>query len=193
MSKKKDNTKLLIIIISVLGVFLLVAVGAIAYLLGKSSSGGSSQTKDLEITFISDSRCNNCQEEAIKDQLKNQPVLSNAKITEKDFSDKGVEKYLQENGITALPAIILNHNGVPADMQSYLIRLGSGEYSLNIGASFDPFVERSERGFRQMDLALLESIREGAYIKGNSDAKITWVEYSDLECPFCARLHTSGT
>jgi protein-disulfide isomerase len=27
------------------------------------------------------------------------------------------------------------------------------------------------------------------HTKGSPDADITWVEYSDLECPFCARIH----
>ena len=38
----------------------------------------------------------------------------------------------------------------------------------------------------------IASITKSAYIRGNKDAQILWVEYSDLECPFCKRLHDSG-
>jgi len=34
---------------------------------------------------------------------------------------------------------------------------------------------------------------KNTYTLGNPDAEITWVEYSDLECPFCKKLHNSWT
>ncbi len=36
------------------------------------------------------------------------------------------------------------------------------------------------------------AVLKDTYLKGNKDAQILWVEYSDLECPFCKRLHDSG-
>jgi len=38
----------------------------------------------------------------------------------------------------------------------------------------------------------ISAITKNAYIKGSKGADILWIEYSDLECPFCKRLHDSG-
>ncbi len=38
----------------------------------------------------------------------------------------------------------------------------------------------------------IAKITKDTYVKGDESAQILWVEYSDLECPFCKRLHDSG-
>ncbi len=35
------------------------------------------------------------------------------------------------------------------------------------------------------------SIKDSDYIRGNKDAKVVMIEYSDLECPYCQRFHDS--
>ncbi len=34
--------------------------------------------------------------------------------------------------------------------------------------------------------------KENTYVLWNPDAEISWVEYSDMNCPFCKKLHDSG-
>lgn len=38
-------------------------------------------------------------------------------------------------------------------------------------------------------LAQMPEVSDEDWVRGNKDAKITLVEYSDLECPFCQRFH----
>jgi protein-disulfide isomerase len=33
----------------------------------------------------------------------------------------------------------------------------------------------------------------GSYVDGNRDSKIIWLEFSDLQCPFCAKLYSDET
>lgn len=35
----------------------------------------------------------------------------------------------------------------------------------------------------------LEKVTDKDHIKGSADAQLTWIEYSDLECPFCKKIH----
>jgi protein-disulfide isomerase len=38
---------------------------------------------------------------------------------------------------------------------------------------------------------VLNKIKVNTYLKWNKDAKISWIEYSDLECSYCVKLHNS--
>lgn len=39
----------------------------------------------------------------------------------------------------------------------------------------------------------IAGVLDGYPVKGNADARFVWVEYSDLECPYCKSLHDAGT
>lgn len=45
----------------------------------------------------------------------------------------------------------------------------------------------------QLTADQITQIKEGAFIDGNEGAKITIIEYSDPECPFCIRHYNDGT
>jgi protein-disulfide isomerase len=38
----------------------------------------------------------------------------------------------------------------------------------------------------------LEALKKDSYSDGDANAKISWIEYSDIQCPYCAKLHNSG-
>lgn len=205
---------------------LLVIIAVMGFFLGKSSWTTTSTSTNmtptdinvvskinvdyekLTLTIIDDKRCTNCPTDAIVQQLQQLPSITWVTIERKDFSDEGIEDYLKENKITALPLIVFSTNnfdvskdpvqmdqsGKPAPkVNTFLEALPTGKFTLAIGAQFNPFENRSENGFLILDKEKLQAIKDNTYIKGNKNAKITWVEYSDLECPYCAKLHNSGT
>ncbi len=198
-----QNNNILYIVIIVL----LVIIAILAFFIGKNmgntwSWGNATPTatvstgEGITVTFIDDERCTACQTESITSQIRQVPFLAQATFVEKDFSDDGVAEYLEENEITALPAVIFSTNTLwdGGTMAPYLTALPSSEYSLQVGATFDPFIERSEKGFLVLDKSVLDTIKTtGAYTKGDVNAKITWLEYSYIECPFCAKLHNAPT
>jgi len=148
----------------------------------------------ISITVIDDKRCVDCGTESIVSQLEKVPFLEKATFKNKDFSDEWVEDYLKKNEITVLPAVIFNTNSLSDNgtMVPYLSSISDDEYSLQIGAIFNPFEKRSEKGFLIINKDDLKNIKKGAYTQWQTNAKITWIEYSDIECPFCAKLHNSG-
>ncbi len=196
---------------------LLIIIAVMGFFLGKSSNSspvadstntGTANYEELSITVIDDERCTSCPTDAIVDQLKLLPSIANAEITTKDFADAWVADYLNENNITALPLIVfstknfnvtidpvqLDQAGKPAPkVNEFLQELPTGEFTLAVGSNFNPFEDRSENGFLLLDMEELKALKDSSYIKGNTDAKITWIEYSDLECPYCAKLHNAGT
>lgn len=196
--KKQEKNNILVIVITVL---LIVIIGLLAYIAFGWEKNGEKQkiqqttnAEDITITVISDARCTNCYETDIENQLKQVPALAWATFENKDFSDEWIEAYLKENNIGVLPAFIFSTKNInDPELPQYLMELPDNSYSLQIGAQFNPFAERSENGFLLLDKEVLQKIIDESYIYGEKDTPITWLEFSDLECPYCAKLHNAGT
>lgn len=205
----KNNSNMIHMLYGII-IVLLVIIAGLAFFVGTKLGGPNApvntpttgetptntiEAQDITIRIIDDARCSDCQTDAIAGQLKALPFFAGADFIEEDFSDKGIEKYLQDNNITALPAVIINTNQFSdgGQITPFLQALPDGKFTLALGAKFDPFAKRSDNGFLIIDSTEIESIIADSYIDGNAEAKITWIEYSDLECPFCAKLHNEGT
>ena len=157
----------------------------------------------ITITIIDDKRCKTCSTKEITNMLLNEPWIKDANFIYKDFSDKWVKQYLSlYSSSMNLPIFIFSNNNyswatiVNNDgniIKDYLETINDSEYYLPVWAEFNPFEKRSDRGFKLVDKEKLKEIKKDSYIKWNKEAQITWLEYSDLECPFCAKLHTDGT
>jgi len=145
----------------------------------------------IKITIIDDKRCINCNTKSIVFQLKEVSTLNNAIFETKDFSNTGVAEMLKENNIKNLPAILFSSNKVDPWLSKFLEKINNWNFLLKTWSNFNPFIKRSDKWFLLIDQKDLDSIKKDVYIKWNTNAKITWLEYSDLECPFCAKLHNS--
>lgn len=211
----KHKMKKDIMFMWVIGV-LLVVIAVMGFFLWKMSAtpvvvqGGtqSANYEDLTLTVITDSRDSSGNAEQILGQIKDLPSIQNATLVEKEFSEDGVSELLKENNITALPVFIFSTNNFDTSLDpqsvgqngqlapkisAYLQKLSVAGYSLPVGATFNPFTKRSDRGHLMLEEWVLEKIKADSYIKGNKDAELIWLEYSDLECPYCGKLHNDGT
>lgn len=201
----QNNSKLIHILYGAIILLMMIIAGLAFYIgtkLGNISVPENTSTvttpvvaEDVVVTVIDDSRCSDCQTDAIETQIKALPFLSAASFERKDFSDTWVADYLKENKIMQLPAIIFNTNKLAdgGQITPYLVALLDGDYSLALGATFNPFAKRSENGFLMAEQDMVNAIKEDAHFIGDENAKITWIEYTDVNCHYCKKMEQDGT
>ncbi len=201
----RNNTNLIHILYGFIIVLMIVIAGLAFYIgtifwdvknpLVSNGTPSTPEVQEISVTVIDDIRCNECQTDAIVGELEKLPFLSQATFINKDFSDKGVEMYLKENNIATLPAVIFNTAALydGGQLTPYLTALPDGQYSLTLGATFNPFAKRSDRGFLMVDQDIVEQIKETAHYQGDTNAKVTWLEFSDVNCFYCKKMAKDGT
>lgn len=153
-----------------------------------------SNIKKTEIIIITDKRCwEKCDTRELIVNLKKASWLEHSEFIEYDFSEKKGKEILKKSWIKYLPVVLFEDNNI-WELSKFLEKTQTGElYSLDIGSTYDPTVKRSAKGFKLLDKKIINTIKKESYIKGNKNAKILWLEYSDMECPYCAKLHNDGT
>jgi len=148
----------------------------------------------VEVVVIDDSRCTNCFTQEILEQLKTLEFLEWVNFSVVDFMDEWVSDIMQENWITKLPAILFNTNSLSdKEFVSFLQETNSWLYSLDLGAQFDPFASRSDRWFTILEEWILNNILSNSYFLWDNNSELLWVEYSDLNCSYCKKLHDEWT
>ena len=154
----------------------------------------NNNVKDIVVTVIGDKRCNDCQTDDVVNNLKKLAFLSWANFEVKDFWDEWVDELMKANGITKLPGFLFNTNNIPdEDFKQYLKVTPAYLYNLDTWASFDPYAKISERWFTVLADGILDQIKKESRILWNKDSQVIWVEYSDMNCTYCKKLHNEWT
>jgi len=161
----------------------------------QTAATGTVAAADITVTVIDDVRCSDCQTDGIVSQLQSLPFLQGATFETKEFTNDDMASYLEDNSITALPAILFSTNQIAdgGQITPYLQAIPDGSFSLAVGAAFDPFATRSERWFLMTTEDVLSSLQENAYYEWSENAKITWIEYTDVNCHYCKKMASDKT
>lgn len=157
--------------------------------IGDNNNDTSFNEKD--ITIIYDDRCLDCNIQTMVTELRQIPFLQWYSFNLNEYTQDNMEDFLMNNNVDFLPAVIFNTKEAIPEMEEYLVELPNWQYSLEVWAKFDPFQERSDKWFLELDAEIVSQLTSNIYTKGNKDSDIIWIEYTDLECPYCAQFNNS--
>jgi len=139
----------------------------------------TSNDPEIEFIIINDKTCGTCDSSRII-QVTEEQLFPSVNAREIDFSSAEAQRLVDDLGITALPAYIFDSNVAKAanyaSVQAALMKKGS-MYVIAPGAS----------GASKI---LNPPGADDDAFKGDENAPVTIIEFSDFECSFCARFYT---
>lgn len=97
-------------------------------------------------------------------------------------------------GINGTPGTIVVVDGVPAEIISGALPFEdwtdqNGDTQPGVNSIVGKYVDGSATVSPDPTAANMPAVTNDDHIRGNKDARIKLVEYSDFECPFCQRFH----
>lgn len=97
-------------------------------------------------------------------------------------------------GVNGTPGTIIVVDGVPVEMIGGALPFEdftdqSGETVPGVKNMIQKYLDDSVAITADPALSGLTAVSDSDHLRGNKDAKIKLVEYSDFECPFCQRFH----
>jgi protein-disulfide isomerase len=136
----------------------------------------------VQMTILNDPSCSYCDSSRIEEVTKSQ-IFPTAEITKLDINSEEGKALAEELSLDAIPAYIFGSEITEASnfdqVANVLFQVGD-KYMIDPSA------------LDNVKLLNPPEIKEGEVILGNADAPITIIEYSDFECPFCAKFYTES-
>jgi protein-disulfide isomerase len=141
-------------------------------------------SKDPKSKFyvISDKTCSLCDTTQIISVTK-QTLFPNIEVIELDYSDAAAKEILDKTGINFIPAYVFSADikqSANYDKVKQAMLEQGGYVSINPAAT-------GGEGKLIVPVEL-----DTAAIEGNNSAKVTIVEFSDFECPYCGKFYSES-
>ncbi len=197
VSLKTRHQNLVALVIIVGGLFLgSLFVDFLQLLSGEGFSSWAARTHDVletanktwvgyddpkvTLQVITDKNCDACNPNEALVWLRR--VIPTIEVTSIDISDAVGENLAHRFDVVTLPAFIFSKDILHTSFYSQASSLFQGKEGFY-------FFDMSKIGLPAGRYLKLPQIGENAIVTGNPEAKVTIVEYSDFECPYCKTFH----
>lgn len=134
----------------------------------------------VELSVITDKDCVTCDPSEALVWLRR--VIPTLEATRVDINDELGKKYAETFGVVTLPAFIFSKDVAHTSFYTQAASLFQSKENKY-------FFDMSKIGLPAGRYLKLPQVGEGAIVTGFPEAKVTIVEYSDFECPYCQVFH----